>query len=190
MSNDNGNGRVCSWRHVRSFDNFLRPLVHDPVKLFGPYIREGMTVMDVGCGRGFASLGLARLVGEGGKVISADLQAEMLAMVEERASSAGLSGRIVLHQCAERKVGVEEELDFVLAFWMVHELPDAAGFFREMRGVLKPEGLLFLAEPKIHDTASGFERTVSQATEVGFAISETPRVRLSRAVVLAKRGKA
>ncbi len=190
MSDENGNGKVCSWRHVRSFDNFLRPLVHDPTRLFGPYIRGGMTVMDVGCGRGFASLGLARLVGEGGKVISADLQPEMLAMVDERAARAGLSERIILHQCAERKVGVEEDMDFILAFWMVHELPDASDFFREMYGLLKPEGLLLLAEPKIHNTARGFDRTVSQAMEAGFVVSETPRVRLSRAAVLAKRGEA
>lgn len=188
--NGNGNGHVCSWRHVRTFDNFLRPLVHDPERLFAPYVREGMTVLDVGCGRGFASLGLARLVGEGGTVISADLQPEMLAMVGERAGKAGLMDRIFLHRCGERKVGVEEELDFVLAFWMVHELPDASGFFREMRGLLKPEGRLFLAEPKIHNTARSFDGTVVQAREEGLKVSETPRVRLSRAAVLMKKEEA
>jgi SAM-dependent methyltransferase len=128
-------------------------------------------------------------VGEGGKVISADLQPEMLAMVEERAARAGLSDRMVFHRCTQHAVGVEVDLDFVLAFWMVHELPDAADFFREMCGLLKPKGKLFLAEPKIHDTASGFDRTISQATGVGLEVLEVPRVRLSRAAVLAKRGK-
>ena len=41
---------VCPWQIVRLFDNFLRPLVHNPRKLFGPYVRKGMTVLDIGCG--------------------------------------------------------------------------------------------------------------------------------------------
>lgn len=64
---------ICPWQIVPLMDNFLRPLIHNPRKLFGPYVRIGMTVLDVGCGAGFASLGLADLVGEEGLVISSDL---------------------------------------------------------------------------------------------------------------------
>ena len=90
---------VCSWRHVKTFDNFLRPLVHNPLKMFSPYVQPGARVLDVGCGAGFASLGLARLVGARGTVVAVDLQAEMLAMVRLRATKAGLADRISLHQC-------------------------------------------------------------------------------------------
>lgn len=177
---------VCTPKHVHLFDNFLRPLLHNPRKLFAPYVQPGMTVLDVGCGKGFASLGLARLVGEHGLVVSADLQPEMLQMLEERAARAGLSDRIRLHQCEADRVGIHDELDFALAFWMVHELPDAGALLREVFALLKPCSQLFIAEPMVHISRRDFDRMAERALQVGFTVANRPRVALSRAVVLAK----
>ena len=74
---------VCPWQLAPIIDNRLRPLVHNPENIFAPYVTRGMTVLDVGCGAGFASLGLAKLVGEEGLVIAADLQTKMLSIVRE-----------------------------------------------------------------------------------------------------------
>ena len=177
-------GRVCPWERVRHFDNFLRPLVHNPRKLFGPYVQPGMTVLDVGCGRGFASLGLARLVGEDGMVISADLQPEMLEMVKERAASTGLMERITFHRCEPGRIGVRARVDFAVAFWMVHEVPDIEAFLREMRAILSPGGRFFLAEPKMHTSQLEFDSTVEKSVAAGFAVLHKPKVLFSRAVVL------
>ena len=57
---------VCSWRFVHTFDNCFRPWFHNTEKLFRTYVKSGMTVMDIGCGAGFASIGLAKLVGAKG----------------------------------------------------------------------------------------------------------------------------
>jgi len=178
--------QICPWQIVRLFDNFLRPLVHNPRKLFGPYVQTGMKVLDVGCGRGFASLGLARLVGEDGLVISADIQPEMLDMVKKRAARAGLSNRIRTHHCTVDCIGVREELDFAVAFFMLHEVTDVRAFLIELFTLLKPGGQLFITEPKIHVNRRDFENTVRLAQMVGFEISGTPSVRLGRAVVLVK----
>ena len=177
---------VCPWQIVYLFDNFLRPLVHNPQKLFEPYVRAGMTVLDVGCGRGFTSLGLARLVGEEGLVIVADLQPQMLDMVKERAARVGLSNRIRIHCCEASRIGVQEELDFVVAFFMVHEVPDAWTFFEEIFTLLKPGGRFFLTEPKVHVSSRDFEQLVQKAQAVGFEIAEKPSVRLGRTVLLVK----
>ena len=88
---------ICPPQYVWTFDNFLRPLVHNPEKLFGPFIKPGMRVMDVGCGAGFAVLGMAKLVGETGQVIAVDVQAEMLAKVEKRVQKAGFENRVETH---------------------------------------------------------------------------------------------
>lgn len=177
---------VCPWQHVYLLDNFIRPLLHNPRKMFNPHVKPGMKVLDIGCGRGFASLGLARLVGETGLVVSADLQPEMLRMVTKRANKAGFSQRIRLHQCEVSRVGLNEEFDFVLAFWMAHETPDPSGFLQEVFALLTPGGRFFLIEPKMHVSSRVFEEFVTEAQEYGYIRFENPSVRLSRAVVLAK----
>jgi ubiquinone/menaquinone biosynthesis C-methylase UbiE len=180
---------VCPWWLVKSFDNFLRPYIHNPDKLFGPYVKPGMTVLDVGCGRGFATLGLARLVGEAGKVIAADLQPEMLEMVRARARDDGLSRRIVTHQCRSDRIGVTDRTDFALAFFMVHEVPDQAAFIAQIAKILRPSGRFFVAEPLVHTTRAGFDRIVSRAQEAGLSVLERPKVVFGRAVVFVKKGR-
>ncbi len=179
---------VCPWQSVKSFDNFLRPLIHNPVKMFRPYVQEGMQVLDVGCGRGFASIGLAKLVGQSGKVTSADLQPEMLAMVKERAEKSGLLERIDFHRCESDRIGASGPVDFAVAFWMAHETPDQAAFFNEIGSLLKPGGHFFLAEPKGHVSNAAFDREIQLAKGAGLDITDRPKVRFSRAVVLRKVG--
>ena len=55
--------RVCPCWMCYTFDNPLRRLVHDPRKIVGPYLREGMTALDVGCGIGYFAIGMAKIVG-------------------------------------------------------------------------------------------------------------------------------
>ncbi len=107
---------------------------------------------------------------------------------DSRARKAGLADRIVLHRCRPESLGVEEPADFVLAFWMAHEVPDKPRFFREILAFLKPEGRLLLVEPKFHVTRSSFERTVAVCRAAGFRLLDEPAVALSRAVLMGKEG--
>ena len=75
------NPYVCPSRHAGSLDNSFRRWLQNPQKILAPYIKEGMTVLDVGCGPGFFSVEIAKMVGKNGKVISADLQDGMLEKV-------------------------------------------------------------------------------------------------------------
>ena len=177
---------VCPWQLVPFIDNLLRPLIHNPRKLFGPYVSAGMTVLDVGCGAGFASIGLAELVGDEGLVISADLQPEMLAIVEKRAAKAGVHNRVKTHRCESKRMGVEEELDFAVAFFMVHEVPDSRAFLQELYTLLIHGGRLFLTEPIFHVSRRDFENIVKEAQSIGFTVSERPSVRFGRTVLLMK----
>jgi 2-polyprenyl-3-methyl-5-hydroxy-6-metoxy-1,4-benzoquinol methylase len=181
-----GQYSVCPWWLVKSFDNPFRRLFHDPQKLFGPYVGPGMTAVDVGCGGGFASLGLAQLVGDGGKVIAADLQPEMLGMVRDRAERNRLSDRIQTHRCAADRIGVKGPVDFVLAFWMLHEVPDTAAFLSEVSAMLAPGGHFFVAEPLFHVTRRDFLNVIEHAAAAGLAVSSHPKVAFSRSVVFIK----
>lgn len=181
-----GEKLICPWQFAPLMDNFLRPLIHNPRRLFRPYVRIGMTVLDVGCGAGFASLGLADLVGEEGLVISADLQPKMLDFVKKRAAKAGLDNRIRTHRCDSNRIGVDEKLDFAVAFFMFHEVPDALAFLEELYSLLKSDGLFFLTEPKFHVSRRKFEEVVQKAQSIGFNVLKRPAVRFGRAVLLKK----
>jgi ubiquinone/menaquinone biosynthesis C-methylase UbiE len=166
-------------------------MLHDPERLLAPFVPRGATVLDVGCGMGFFSLGLARIVGEQGTVIAADLQPEMLAKTEARARRAGLSGRLQLHRCAPTDLGLAgRQVDFILAFWMVHEVPDAPSLFSQLRDSLRPGGRILVAEPRIHVPERRFQEVVAAAQSAGLRTCGAPRVAVSRSVLLEHRPDA
>jgi ubiquinone/menaquinone biosynthesis C-methylase UbiE len=171
---------VCPWWLCYSFDNPLRRL------FLGPYVKPGMTVVDIGCGMGYFTIGLAKLAGPEGKVIAVDLQQQMLDALGRRSRRGGMADRVVLHRCRKESLGIEEPADFVLAFWMAHEVPDTPRFFREIFTLLKTEGRFLLVEPKFHVTRKGLEPTLAVCRETGFRILEEPSVALSRTFLLGK----
>jgi ubiquinone/menaquinone biosynthesis C-methylase UbiE len=175
---------VCPWWLGWFIDNPLRRLIHNPQDIVGPYVKPGMTVMDVGCGRGIFTIAMARMVGDGGRVIAVDFQQQMLNAVARRAKRAGLAERIRTHKCESDRLGVEGPVDFALAFAMVHEVPDARRLLAEIHAYLEPSGKFFLAEPSLHVSARAFDATLAAARDVGFRLVEEPQVRRCRAVVL------
>lgn len=180
--------RVCPWWLAWTFDNPLRRLVHKPEEILGPYLQEGMTVADIGCGMGYFSIAMAKMVGEKGAVISADLQQEMLDRVRKRAGKAGVAERIRTVRASADDIRIEGPVDFVLVFWMVHEVKDIPRFFGQVSSVLKPGGKVLYAEPRLHVTGRRFQEILGYAGQAGFRVSDAPPVRLSRAALLSKAG--
>ncbi|MBF0521311.1 MAG: methyltransferase domain-containing protein, partial [Nitrospirae bacterium] len=175
---------VCPWYLAYTFDNPLRNLVHKPERLLMPYVKAGMRVLDIGCGMGYFSIGMAKLVGGSGHVTSVDLQQKMLEVLMKRAKRNGVANRITPVRCKEDSLEVSEKVDFVLAFWMVHEIPDQSGLFRQVSSMLNPGAKMFIAEPKMHVKERDFEASIETAEEHGFSLVETPRVFLSQSAVL------
>ena len=175
---------ICPWWLAYTFDNPLRLFFHNPEKILGSYVAKGMKVLDVGCGMGFFTIGLAKLVGDQGCVVAADIQSEMLNTLEKRAEKAEVSDRIRLHRCKANTIGVEATVDFILAFWVVHEVPDTNMFFRQIRSCLKPNGKILIAEPMLHVSSKRFQKILASALESGLSYYETPCLRFSRSAVL------
>jgi SAM-dependent methyltransferase len=75
----------CPYWLAWALDNPLRRWLHNPQKILEGLVQPGQTVLDLGCGPGYFSLALARMVGANGRVVAVDLQPEMLEFVRRRA---------------------------------------------------------------------------------------------------------
>jgi len=151
---------VCPWWLARALDNPIRRLIHGPDKILGGYIEPGQTVLDLGCGPGTFTIAMARMVGEAGRVIAVDVQGEMLQMVRQKAVKEGLDSCITTYKSEQDRIGISDKVDFALAFYMIHEVPDAGAFLMEVASLLKPSGKLLIAEPLIHVSESSFKKNL------------------------------
>ena len=176
---------TCPWWLCFTFDNFLRRLFQNPDQILRPYVAEGITVLDIGPGRGYFSIPLARRVGPMGRVIAVDIQPEMLSALQKRAKRTSVDQRIAIHLCRADSLGLDVRADFALAFWMLHEVPNPLGFFKEMRSVLKVSGKLLVSEPTVHVTAKMSTENIEIAISNGFKVVAEPKIFLSRSALLA-----
>ena len=162
---------VCPWWLGYALASPIRRLFENPERLLEPLVRPGMTVLEPGSGMGFFSLPLARLVGPQGTVVCVDLQPKMIEGLRRRAQRAGLADRIEASVCGPSDLGLgsrTRRIDLALAIHMVHEVPDQAGFLRQLHAALKPGGQLFIREPAGHVTPDAFEVTLATAERAGF----------------------
>jgi len=173
-------GRVCPVEGACALDNRFRAFFQNPRRILLPYVSEGMSVLDAGCGPGFFSVEMARLVGPSGRVYACDLQEGMLARVRGKVEGTALASRIVLHKCSPSRIGLSEPVDFALAFYMLHELPDQRAFFLEVFSLLRPDGRLLVVEPPFHVSKASFSASIGLALDAGFVSLECPGVAFSR----------
>ncbi|MBN2078399.1 MAG: methyltransferase domain-containing protein [Spirochaetes bacterium] len=180
---------ICPWWLGFFLASPLRRLYQDPESILGPCLGEGVTAVDVGCGMGFFSLPMARMVGPRGRVVCIDVQEKMLRHLARRAARAGLSDviepRLASHG-SFRLGDLAESADFLLLFAVIHEVGDRRALFLEGREALKRGGCVLVAEPRGHESTVGFERTLTIARECGFAVIGEPSIRGSRTALLEK----
>jgi SAM-dependent methyltransferase len=113
----------------------------------------------------------------------------MLAHLKRRALKSGLKERMTMRLCSEQSLELDEfrnSVDFALAFAVVHEVPDADSFFREISALVKPRGLLLFAEPRGHVSGEEFRKSLDTAGRNGFEIRNYPRIRGCISAVLIK----
>ena len=179
--------RVCPWWVGYLLASPVRRLLHDPAGILAPHVREGMTVLEPGPGMGFFTLELARRVGPKGRVVAIDVQPRMLAGLRRRAARAGLASRIETRQARSDSLGVGDlagKVDLVVAFAVVHELPDADRFFAEVRPTLAPGATVLVAEPAGHVRARDFEESMAAAARAGLLHRPGPAIRRSLTALL------
>jgi SAM-dependent methyltransferase len=168
----------------------LRHIVERPERILKKYVREGMTVLDVGCGKGFYSIGAAKLAGSSGRVISVDPRAEAIDDLKRRTERLRKKFRIEPRVCSERDLAVDDlagRVDIAIAVYVVHHAADAVRLMRDVHLALKPGGLFLVVEPKHHASAAECSATLAAAREAGFTFGGHPKLWRDWAVRLEKR---
>lgn len=110
--------------------------------LRGLGLKQGDTIADIGCGPGFFTLPAARIVGEHGVVLAADVQGEMLSAVKSRVTEQGLKNvRVVKTSDTDVPIPADS-CDFVLLAFVLHEVDNRASFLHKVGKLLKKKARL------------------------------------------------
>ncbi|MBN2048200.1 MAG: class I SAM-dependent methyltransferase [Anaerolineaceae bacterium] len=183
---DHENRHLCPWWLAYAFDNPLRKLLHKPEDLFQNLVHPGDMAADIGCGFGYFSISLAKLVGEDGIVFAVDIQPEMLEKTLNRAASRGVDDRIQTILSTPARLGLDCPVDFVLLSWMLHEVTDPQRFLPQVIDQLKPGGHLLLIEPILHVSQKEFASEVALAVACGLEELMETSVSISHATLFQK----
>ena len=160
---------VCPWWLGYTFILPIRKYQHNPQKILGSHIKEGMTVMDYGCAMGYFSIPLAQMTGTEGRVYCVDIQDKMLEKLQKRAVKYDVSSIISTLQVGKsyNAADLHDKLDFALLFAVVHEVPNKTDLFIDMFAMLKPGGKVLFAEPMGHVKPDDFEKSLQLAKNAG-----------------------
>jgi len=181
--------RVCPWWLGYLLISPIRRWIQNPADVIGPYVKEGMTVLEPGPGMGFFTLELARRVGASGRVIAVDVQPRMIAGLKRRLQKAALAGRVDTRVANDESMGLQDltgRVDFTLAMAVVHETPNAERLFHEIAAATKAGGTVLFVEPSGHVKDEMFAAELKAAEEAGFTVVERPKLKHSTARVLRK----
>jgi len=176
---------VCPMRVAGILDSNIRKLFHNPNKILKPFISKNMTALDVGCGPGVFTIEIAKLMEGTGKVISVDMQEGMLEIIREKISGKTFEKNIVLHKCTQDSINVKETVDFVLMFYMVHEVPCKENLFNEILPLINKNGLIMIVEPGLISKKE-FNWVINYVKGKGFEEYKKLKIMLSKGIVLRK----
>lgn len=124
-------------------------------KLFKPLktlrflgVKPDMYVADIGCGTGFFTVPLSKLVGRNGKIFAIDISKELLKDVRKKIKKENLKNvKVILSK--ENEIRIESGgVDYCLLSSVVHELENKGLFFKELKRILDDKGKIGIIDWK------------------------------------------
>ena len=122
-----------------------RTAAHD-LAFVVPHLRQGMDVLDCGCGPGSITVGLADMVAPG-KVLGVDIEPRQLEVARALATERGTSN-VRFEQASIYELPYPDAtFDVAVAHFVVEHVREPMRALREMRRVLRPGGLAAIKDP-------------------------------------------
>jgi len=143
----------------------LAPLLDNPLRrllinrerfLRGMGVKEGQTVLEVGCGPGFFTETLSKIVGEKGKVYAQDVEEAMIKRVEKKLPNLAFRN-VTLLLCASTTLELPDcSCDAALCLNVLEEIYKEGELdesVREIDRILRPGGVVVIKEHRFGGTA-------------------------------------
>ena len=159
---------------------FLGELTEEVLRAAG--IRQGMRVLDVGCGAGDVSFLAATLVGREGSVVGVDRSPEAIALAKRRASDVGLANISFVTQDLQ-DLATDARFDAIIGRLVLMYFPEPEAALRRLLPLLVPGGIVAFHEFDVHAATSEphvplFARSVARVSETLRCAHAQPRMGL------------
>lgn len=116
-------------------------------------LKEGMRVLDVGCGVGDVSMLAARLVGPSGSVLAVDRSEAALAIAARRAAAHGLDWVEFANRDATT-LPAQDKFDAIVGRFVLLHFTDPTVLLKGLTPLLAPGGVIAFAEMDIGSTTA------------------------------------
>lgn len=113
---------------------------------FIEHLNEGMQVLDVGCGPGSITAGIAQCIG-GGSVTGVDLSASQVALAEQTCAQRGLTNARFRTASAYELPFADASFDALFSHALIEHLGEPLRAMREFFRVLRPGGVMGVVTP-------------------------------------------
>ncbi|HUS28043.1 MAG TPA: class I SAM-dependent methyltransferase [Kofleriaceae bacterium] len=129
------------------FDDPARDAWQQPDRVVAALeLTPGMIVADIGAGTGYFEARLSKAVGDGGKVIAVDIEADMVRYLRERATREGTANVEARQATPEGPPLAAASIDRILIVDTWHHIPDREAYAKKLAVALKPGGAVFVVD--------------------------------------------
>ncbi|MFX1304244.1 MAG: class I SAM-dependent methyltransferase [Promethearchaeota archaeon] len=159
---------------TRFIDNPIRrKFIQKPEKIAERMnLKPGMTIIEIGPGKGSYTKAVAKRVLPDGKVYAVDIQESVINRLKKRIEKENITNIIPKIDDAYNLSFEDESVDRVLMIACLPEIPEPVRALKEIKRVLKPDGLISLSE-MLPDPDYPRRKTEKKwADEAGFDLNE------------------
>ena len=133
--------------HSQNATEFMaRRTVESHGEFFVPYLTQGVSVLDCGCGPGSITLSIARRIGTG-PVVGIDFGESQIQRASESAQELGIDNAVFEQADCYSLPFEDASFDRVFSNALLEHLADPVRAIREMFRVLKPDGMIGVSSP-------------------------------------------